>query len=150
MMFYISYFAQFRNMTPKQICFSTALWDPKWFHDFREQSYKFVKDGKTYGLRATCFNPMNHECSGMPCPHLPHSCNFLQAYEKQLDALKFNDVIAALRKSANEIAKQLHIVDPEVVLLVHEAPDNPCSERHVIKKWFAKHGMILKEWMKPE
>jgi len=148
MNFYISYFAQFRNMTPKQICFSTALWDPKWFHDFRDQNYKFIKDNKIYGLRATCFNPRNHECHGMPCQHEPKSCNFLHCYKEQLDSLNFSDVTNALMTSANEIAKELKIEDPDVVLLVHETPDNPCSERHTIIKWFDDNWLPIKEWKK--
>ena len=137
-------------MTSKQICFSTAVWDPKWFHDFKGQDHKFVKDGKIYGLRATCFMPRSTDCHGMPCQNDPKTCNFMQSYMKQLDMLEFDDVINALSNAANDVAKELDIDDPDVVILVHETPDNPCSERHILKKWFDKHWIKLKEWKKPE
>ena len=36
--------------------------------------------------------------------------------------------------------------EPIIMLLVHEAPQNPCSERRVIQEWFADHGITVKEW----
>ena len=149
MNFYISYFAQFRNMTPKQICFSTAIWDPKWFHDFKNQSHKFIKDKKVYGLRATCFNPQDTSCRGMPCQHAPSSCAFLKNYDDQLSRLDFKMTIDALSEVANIIATELSINEPDVVLLVHETPDKACSERHSIIKWFKMNGVEIKEWKKP-
>ena len=146
--FYISYFAQFRNMTSKQICFSTAVWDPKWFHDFKDSNHKFVKDGKIYGLRMPCFICNDTSCSGMPCPHLPSSCRFLKAYKQHLDELDFKKIVNALKKSANIVAKELGVKDPDVVLLVHEAPTNRCSERQPLVKWFEENGMTLQEWHK--
>lgn len=136
-------------MTPKQICFSTAIWDPKWFHDFMTQDVKFIKDGKICGLRMPIFNSRNHECRGMPCQYLPKSCNFLKSYALQLSELDFNEIKSTLVEAATLAAKELHIDDPDVVLLVHEAPDNPCSERSVIMKWFEKNGVKIKEWQKP-
>lgn len=150
MKFYISYFAQFRNMTPKQICFSTAIWDPKWFHDFADQKHKFVKDGKIYGLRASFFNSKDSSCQGMPCPYSPKSCKFLQRYAAQLSTLDFNRAISALKDAANDIAKQLHVEDPDIVLLVHETPSNLCSERHAIINWFKSNGVTLHEWKKEQ
>lgn len=150
MRFYVSYFAQFRNMTAKQICFSTAKWDPKWFHDFQSQDHKFVKDGRIYGLRIDALNPINDSCRGMPCPDLPNSCEFLAAYKKQLDSLNFDQIIYACEEIASEIATELGVSDPEIVLLVYETPRNKCSERWTIKSWFARHGIKLEEWRKSE
>ena len=148
MKFYISYFAQCRNMTAKQICFSTAIWDPKWFHDFRGQDYKYFKDGKLYGLRATCFNSVDSSCRGMPCPSSPKTCKFIKNYNKQLKSLNFQEVTDALIKTANMIAEQIGVADPDIVLLVHEAPDNDCSERHSIVQWFKDNGVQISEWKK--
>ena len=36
--------------------------------------------------------------------------------------------------------------EPEIVLLVHEAPNNPCSERWPLFEWFKKHGIDAKEY----
>ena len=148
MKFYISYFAQFRNMSSKQICFSTAKWDPKWFHDFKDDKHKFIKNDKIYGLRADCFYPRNAACSGMPCPHSPKSCQFLKDYDAQLSKLNFEKTIDALIKAANEMKNALKIDDVDIVLLVYETPENPCSERHSLCKWFKKHGILLEEWHK--
>ena len=50
---YTSYFYQIRNMRPGDLAFSTALGDPKWFHDFtNDKQYKFIdKRGVLNGLR---------------------------------------------------------------------------------------------------
>ena len=40
--------------------------------------------------------------------------------------------------------------DPKIILLVHEKPDNLCSERLGLVKLFENHGIILKEWTKEE
>lgn len=148
MKFYISYFAQFRNMSAKQICFSTAAWDPKWFHDFQPQAHRFVKDGRVYGLRMPYFICNDNSCSGMPCPDDPETCKFLKAYAAHLDTLDFNQIYTALTSTAKIIAEELNVEDPDVVLLVHEAPTNPCSERNALVKWFNKHHVKMTEWKK--
>ena len=61
-------------------------------------------------------------------------------YYVQLKHLDFEKVI----KSLEEIAK-LYSGDT-VVLLVHETPDNKCSERQMLIKWFNDHGYELKEY----
>lgn len=38
--------------------------------------------------------------------------------------------------------------EPIMVLIVHEAPNNPCSERWPLIKWFNEHGYDLKEFNK--
>lgn len=148
MNFYISYFGQFRNMTSKQICFSTAVWDPKWFHDFQGQDHKFVKDGKIYGLRMPCFICDDRSCSGQPCQYNPDNCQFLRAYSRHLHELNFNEIFDALTKTADLIAKELNVEEPDIVLLVHETPVNKCSERHALIRWFGENSIELKEWKK--
>ena len=36
--------------------------------------------------------------------------------------------------------------DPDLILLVYETPDNPCSERVAIQDWFKLYGLEVKEW----
>jgi hypothetical protein len=38
--------------------------------------------------------------------------------------------------------------EPEIILIVYEAPDNPCSERRVLIDWFASNGYELDEYRK--
>ena len=35
---------------------------------------------------------------------------------------------------------------PDVVLLVHEAPNCTCAERPVLRQWFKDNGFELTEW----
>ena len=35
--------------------------------------------------------------------------------------------------------------DPIAVFIVHEAPDNPCSERAAIQEYFRSHGVECEE-----
>jgi len=37
--------------------------------------------------------------------------------------------------------------DPEIILIVHEVTDNPCSERTELVKWFKEHGVELEEYV---
>lgn len=38
--------------------------------------------------------------------------------------------------------------EPEIILIVYETPDNPCSERRVLIDWFASNGYELEEYRK--
>jgi hypothetical protein len=38
--------------------------------------------------------------------------------------------------------------EPVYILLVHEAYDNPCSERWIIQQYFKEHGYNIKEFNK--
>lgn len=150
---YISYFYQVRFFLPHMIPLSTAKWDPKWFHDFKDQSHTFIdKRGVLNGLRATPFAP------GPTCENLCHGlenciigdtshCDFIYEYEKQLDALDFDDIMRRIESIVQRSVQYLKCPgDPIAILLVHEAPQNLCSERCSIKHWFYKHGVIVKEW----
>ena len=44
--------------------------------------------------------------------------------------------------------KEGFIEIPTMILIVHEVPSNPCSERIVIQKWFKDNGIIIKEFKK--
>ena len=77
----------------------------------------------------------------------PQSCLFLKTYRYQLDLLDYNDVIARCERIGNYIKSLEHFSeDPVIILLVHEAADNPCSERRVIQEWFADNGKDVVEW----
>ena len=150
-----SYFYQIRFMKPNYIPLSTARFDPKWFHQNQGQGYQWKdKNGVWNGLRAEPFVP------GPTCEHLcrgpeycndgdPHMCAFLRAYRAQLDQLDFQDIIKriySLGKAVQE--KEGFTEDPIIVFIVHEATNNPCSERRVIQEWFKDHGYPLQEFKK--
>ena len=76
-------------------------------------------------------------------------CPFLISYREYLETIDFEKLIAEFERIANEVKKiNNYQQEPEIVLLVHEKPDNSCSERAGLVKLFADHGIELKEWTK--
>ena len=133
---------------------STAAWDPKWFHDFTyDQDYIFKdKRGIYNGIRAEIFlMPEDYQCEcGPNClTHNPQICNFLQDYKAHLDTLDFKFVIQELERIGNKIqALEGFKEAPIIVLIVYEAPNNPCSERLPLQTWFKENGVLIQEWQK--
>lgn len=147
-----SYFYQIRFFTPNMVPYSTAVWDPKWYH-FNQDQYVYAKDkrGVYNGLRIPPLAPKVVGCSGpKDCPHSPESCEFLTKYRQQLDRLDCDDIVSRLRKSL-EVVQQYEgfSEEPVAVLIVHEAPSNPCSERRVIQEWFQDNGYDVHELSYP-
>lgn len=154
---YTSYFYMVRFMKPYMIPLSTAKFDPAWFHKELGHKYQWKdKNGVWNGLRASEFAPgevCEGLCSGQTecLTHNPNSCLFLRAYRYQLDQLDYNNIIQRCENIANQIKKTEGFPDePIIMLLVHEAPNNTCSERKVIQDWFASHGKQVKEWNRDE
>lgn len=133
---------------------STAIWDPKWFHDFTyDQDYIFKdKRGIYNGIRAEIFlMPEDYQCEcGPNClTHNPQNCNFLQDYRKHLDTLDFDYVMGELERIAHKVQEIEQFKDePIIVLIVYETPKNPCSERQSLIDWFMAHGLLIEEWSK--
>jgi len=154
---FTSYFYQVRFMEPWDIPLSTAVWDPKWFHDFYGQEHIFLDKRKVLnGLRFEAFAP-GSSCEGLcrgpaRCKwNNPEECAFLQAYQRQLNLLQVADVMPVLEDmvSAFQEGFKTHR-DCNIVFLVHEAPDNKCSERTVIQQWFRQRGFDCDEWVRRE
>lgn len=156
---YTSYFYQIRNMNENCLAFSTAISDPKYFHDFTgDKTYKFIdKNGVLNGLRAEPFCPRldlppEKICSGKEgCAHLaadlPWYCDFLLEYYKKLTMLDPQDIEQRFRKVQAEWEEYLgHSIEPTFILLVHEAPTNPCSERVMLQRWLKENGFGGEEW----
>lgn len=154
MKIYVSYFYQVRFFPKNLIPLSTAHSDPKWYHANQGLHYQFFdKRGVLNGLRAEPFVPQmtsDGECSGQPCTHSPLNCGFLSNYHKQLNMLDFNLIMERFTKLHDKLAADLQCPDVDFALMVYEAPANPCSERQIILKWFAEHGMPIQEWRKWE
>lgn len=134
---------------------STAIFDPKWFHQNKGNTFQWKdKNGVWNGLRAEPFAP------GVACEGLcrgkdncnaygPQTCAFLKAYRKQLDNLDFNEILNRFQRLGERI-KQVEGFEEEpiLVLIFHEAYDNPCSERWPVQDWFKDHGYNIKEYNK--
>lgn len=142
MQWQITTFHNLRHLDPRIVPFSTAVWDPKWFVN-AEGTLHQDKRGVWYGLRYESLVPgelCHNLCFGPEtCGATPNECAFLAQYEKQLNRLNFERCI-------QEMELMARIVCPEaigVALLVYEKPDNPCSERWPLLRWFAAHGKEL-------
>lgn len=153
-----SYFYQIRFFTPNMIPLSTAKFDPSWFFNNQKQGYQWKdKRGVWNGLRAEPFVP-GVECNGL-CrgPETcnsggPHSCPFLKKYREQLDKLNYEEILQRFETLGEKVQQEGGWFDQEpiLVLIVHEAYDNPCSERWVIQDWFKDHGYPIEEFIHPK
>lgn len=58
-------------------------------------------------------------------------------YRKQVFALDTDTMLASLGELTARVKAKLGFErEPEAILLVHEAPDNACSERSVLQEFF--------------
>ena len=154
MVFKISYFYNVRHMKPYQVPVSTAMYDPKWFHNNKGHGHVFVdKNGVINGLRHEALKPgdsCNGTCQGRElCQGNPDYCLFLRMYEDQLKGTDFDKVKKELEEGVSHVAKlnPMYSGEPlECILMVYEKPDNPCSERGPLKKWFMENGVELLEF----
>ena len=140
------------------LAFSTALGDPRWFHEGIGPAHQFIdKRGVLNGLRAEPFVPRidlppERSCTGpKACPHreadLPWYCDFLLAYKEMLSKLDPQEIEQRFIKVGEAWKAHLNQdFEPTNILLVHEAPTNPCSERVMLQKWLKSVNMGGEEW----
>jgi len=150
MKFFTSYFYNIRFFKPYQIPLSTAIWDPKWFHEFKDQEHIWKdKNGVWNGLRIEELNPKSCHASGCPCDiREPENCRFIREYKEGLEKIDFEKMLGDIEKLVSYIQSQEKFEEePEVILIVHEAKDNPCSERNSIQELFREHGLEIEEWI---
>lgn len=154
---YISYFYHIRHFTPNMIPVSTAIYDPKWYHDNKGQNYFFKdKNGVYNGIRSSYLFP-GQECDGL-CKGKegdicvtgegladPNKCEFLTTYRNMLERIGFDKIYFELEGIANVVEQRDNVSDPIIVLMVYETPDNPCSERSVIVDFFKENGVEVRE-----
>lgn len=159
MKIYVSYFYMIRFFNKNLIPLSTAIWDPKWYHDFKGQEYYYRDDnGVINGLRCDILHPEPHNDICMHCKdengnkqNSPDDCSFLKVYMEQLRRIPFPEFYKRLESYCDIIHNEFpDIENPDIVLIVHEAPDNPCSERSVLFKWFEENGHKIEEWNKDQ
>ncbi len=152
-----SYFYQIRNFKRNMIPVSTAIWDPKYFHNFTgDYNYLFKdKRGIVNGLRClpiiecgraaqSCKGP--EHCAYNPQP----ACPFLKSYRDNLEQLNINTLINDFNYLASAYQTYEHINDEiAIVLIVYETPKNPCSERKELISYFNSRGIDCKELTYP-
>ena len=144
-----SYFYQIRNFKKNMIPISTALWDPKWFHDNQGPYYIYQdKRGILNGLRLEAIISKARECEcTCPCENRDSAnCKFLKSYREQLEKVDFDKMWTDIQHFAIEYQKDEGFEEePIVVLIVYETPKNYCSERQSLIDYFNSHGVECKE-----
>ena len=141
MRLFTSYFYKIRFFKPWQVPISTALWDPKWFHAFKSQDYKFLdKNHVINGLRCESLHP-DHTCQDLcrgqetcKCKD-PTQCQFLKNYRTQLQNLDKAKILEKFQALADRIEKT-YGHEADIVLIVHEPPYKACSERSALQEAF--------------
>lgn len=145
-----SYFYQIRNFTPNMVPLSTAMWDPKWYYQGIQGKPYMDKRGIINGLRATPFVPNKDiDCDCPTCDHShPDTCRFLRQYYLQLQQLDPQDIMNRLKRIV-EFHYENYPFEGigTAVLIFHEAPNNPCSERWIVQKWFSSFGNPIDEFI---
>lgn len=146
MKFKITYFYMLRFLKPNQIPISTALWDPKWYN---RDGKVYVNDkGVIFGLKCPPLSPQ--ECTPGCCPcnnKTPGKCKFIQEYMESLRKLNFLEIKQGLENMAKEVQGFMGFTeDPEIILVVYETPNNPCSERGSLIQWFLENNVNLEEY----
>lgn len=147
----ISNFSQIRNFKENMLPLSTALWGPKWYHNFQGRGTTFVDKRNIFcGLVFDPFVPdstCEGLCNGTCNPKHPESCSYLKNYKSQLDALDFDKMMNRAEIIVNEyITKRDISAEPVAVFIVYESVDNPCSERWPLVQYFKEHGIKLPEF----
>lgn len=147
MKFYVSYFYNIRFFPKNLIPVSTAVYDPKWYHMNQDNSTIYVdKRGVINGVRCKGLSPYKVNSPCKDCDKrgaVEGTCSFLKEYKAYLDSLDFSAVKNVLEHETAKLRK-----DCDICLIVHEAPDNPCSERLPLMQWFKENGIELEEWTK--
>ena len=149
---YVSYFYQIRFFKRWMIPVSTAVWDPKWYHENQNQNHTFVdKRGVLNGVRINPLVPnetCNNLCRGIEACQTkdPNTCAFLSKYYEQLQEIDFRDFMNKLESHLMPLANKLDLPrDPMAIFIVHEVPSKICSERQMLIKWFESNGVPLTE-----
>lgn len=146
----ITYFYNIRFFSTNMIPVSTAIFDPKWYHNNLGNNHVYLdKNGVYNGLKVPELSPEKvkvHDCC-KDCPQTPPDCSFLKAYREYIYSLDFDKIHKYLSDLARVVKKNKRLrYEPEIILMVHEKPDNPCSERGVLIDWFRDNGVEVTEF----
>ena len=144
MKLYTSYFAQLRNFPPNLVGLSTAIWNPKWLQPRRDKNGAIWLDVPPLKPGREC----DGLCAGKCNPKHPQDCAFLKVYYEQLKKIDYFKFMNKLFDLHDKICESEGMTELDFAFLVYETPQNPCSERAMIQKWFHENGMEIEEWHK--
>lgn len=152
--FKVSYFNNIRNFKSDCVLISTAMYDPKWYHRNLGKDIIYTdKRGIVNGIRLECLHAVHtdEEVECITCDKsCAPNCKFLTDYYTHLESLDFETVKSAMIEIAKELVDRKFVIptdnNVDIVLLVHEKPSSPCSERMMLVKWFKAHGIELQEY----
>ena len=159
MRYFISYFQQLRHMDESCIPIDTSQWAPKWLNTFNGKRQYVNENNVLVGIKEESFLMAEDElpvemCSGKPCEweHKWPECEFLKAYWRHLQKIDFEGyLLPEFARIAEDVRRITHFKgEPKIVLMVHEKPDNHCSERLPLIRLFKEHGIALEEWEKSD
>lgn len=140
MKIYTSYFYQIRNFTPNLIPVSVCLRDPVWYRPPQGKEYYIDKRGVVNGLRYEPLIVQKYGVHTCPCEHKDQApfCSTMIEYENLLKLLVDKEkTLKAFEFCCNKLKKELNLKkEPIICIMVYEAPDNPCSERQALQKFF--------------
>lgn len=128
-----SYFYQIRNFTPNLIPISTCLSDPEWYKPKNGKEYFIDKNGVINGLRYEPLIVQRYGTHSCPCEahNLAPACPTMLEYEQLLHSLVDKErTLKAFEYCCNKFGGNT------IALIVYEAPNNPCSERWALQKFF--------------
>ena len=133
MQIYTSYFYMIRFFKPNMIPISTCISDPKWFKPPNNQEYFLDKNNVINGLR---YEPLIVQ----QCPFYieGYQCECMQEYEQLLYSLVDKEkTLKAFEYCCNKFNADT------IALIVYEAPNNLCSERYALQKFFNCRELML-------
>ena len=135
-----SYFYQIRHFKEWMIPVSTALSDPDWFRAPEGKEYFYDKRGVVNGLRYEPLIVQREGAHTCPCDtrDLAPACPTMLEYEQLLNSLVDKEhTLQAFEYCAAKFKKELDLpCEPIIVLMVYEAPNNSCSERAALQRFF--------------
>lgn len=153
-----SYFYQIRNFKRNMIPVSTAIFDPRWYHNFTGDYNYLFKDKREIvnGIRCLPIIECGRAASSCKGPEQCHyapaatACPFLKSYRNNLEQLNINSLIDDFNYLASVYQIHEHLDDEiTIVLIVYETPSNPCSERKALLDFFNSHGVECSELKYP-
>ena len=141
---FISYFYNIRFFPTNLIPVSTAMYDPKWYHNFKSKNFIYRdKRGIINGVRVEILSPYkinNYECNNCISHKDTTTCSFIKQYHDYIFSLNFKEVYDILLNISHKYDNS------NICLIVYEKPDNPCSERSTLVDWFSSNGIEIKEF----
>ena len=138
---------------------STAMFDPKWYHDNDFDGRLFWdKNGVINGLRCyqLIFNSKDYQnwCSDTCEYRGTGGCPYLTAYKKMLGMVSWSDLLDFFKQVITYVVNHNcdwgNVDKYNICLIVYETPSAVCSERTVLKEWVKENGYDLVEWQKGE